>query len=77
MRQRGQSESRAEEPMAVLEKDLARALEIAGTIEVPATKARLLGAIASSVGTKEPETARSVLGQCISMLDEVKDPLAE
>jgi hypothetical protein len=77
MRQRGQSESRAEEAMAVLEKDPARALEIAGTIEVPATKARLLGAIASSVGTKEPETARSVLGQCISMLDEVKDPLAE
>jgi hypothetical protein len=60
--------------MAAVEKDPQKALEIARTIELPPTKARVLGKIASSVGTKDPETAKAVLGHCISMLDEVKDP---
>src|SRR6185295_19872697 len=34
----------------------------------------VLGAVARSVGQKDPETARSVLSQCIAALDDVKDP---
>ena len=48
MRQRAQAESLAAQAMAESEKDPRKALEIAGAIEIPALKARALGAIAGS-----------------------------
>jgi len=51
-----------------------KALEIAGSIEIPALKARALGAIASSAGKNDPEFAKGVLSRCSSMLSDIKDP---
>ncbi|PYT30797.1 MAG: hypothetical protein DMG58_13620 [Acidobacteria bacterium] len=74
MRQRAQAESLAAQAMAESEKDPRKALEIAGAIEIPALKARALGAIAGSVGKKDPEFAKGVLSRCSSMLSDIKDP---
>src|SRR4029077_5772576 len=58
-----------------LEKDPGKALDIARGIDEAPIKVRVLGVIASSVSKKDPATASAALGQCISMLDEIKDPL--
>jgi len=74
MRQRAQAESAAQSAIAMFDTNPGTALWVTGSIEIPAIRAQTLGIMASAASKKDPETARSVLGQCISMLKDVKDP---
>jgi len=74
MRIQGIARSRAEMANAAAKDDPDKALSIAKSIPDPAIQADVLGTIANSVTEKNPGLAKGVLGQCISMLDDVKDP---
>jgi len=73
-RLRGLAPNRAAQALDALKEDPDKALSIAKTIPEPSFQADVLGKIANSVGEKDPGTAKGMLGQCISMLDDIKDP---
>jgi len=73
-RLRGLARNRAEQALGALKEDPDKALSIAKTIPVASFQADVLGKIAGSVGEKDPGSAKGILGQCISMLDDIKDP---
>jgi len=73
-RLRGLARTRAQQALDALKEDPDKALSIAKTIPVASFQADVLGKIASSVGEKDPGSAKGLLGQCISMLDDIKDP---
>ncbi len=66
--------NRAAEALAALKEDPDKALSIAKTIPAASIRADVLGKIANSVGEKDPGSAKGILGQCISLLDDIKDP---
>jgi hypothetical protein len=62
------SRNRASEALDALKTDRDKALSIAKNIPSPAVRAEVLGKIANSASDK------GVLGQCISILDDIMDP---
>ncbi len=70
----GIARSRAAEAMEVARQDPQTALSLVRAIPSPAIQAQVLGSIARSVSEKDPTTAKSVLDQCIHILNELKDP---
>jgi hypothetical protein len=74
-RLRSLAESRAAETMAVMKEDPQKAVSMVKMIPVPAIQARVLGAIANSVGDNDSSTAKSVIGQCIRILEDLKEPM--
>ena len=66
--------SRVAAAMNAIQEDPDKALELVRAIPSPARQAEVLGAIARSVGEKDPGKAKSVLRQSIAMLDEIKNP---
>jgi len=73
-RLRALARNRGDQALDALKEDPDKALAMAKTIPVPAVQADVLGKIANSVGEKDPGSAKGILGQCISMLDDIKDP---
>ena len=74
-RLRALAESQAAKAIAALKEDPDRALSLAKMIPDPMIQANTLGSIANSVGSKDPDGAKGILGQCISILDDIKDPM--
>ena len=72
---RALARSRAAEALSVLKQNPQRALALVRGIPDPATQAEVLGSIARSVSDKDPATAKSVLDQCIQILDGIKSPM--
>jgi hypothetical protein len=70
----GLARNRAELALDALKEDPDKAMSIAKTIPVASFQADVLGKIANSVGEKDPGSAKGILGQCVSMLDDIKDP---
>ena len=65
----------ASQALAALKEDPDKALSLAKTIPDPSIQADVLGSIANSVGEKDAGAAKGILGQCISILDDIKDPM--
>jgi hypothetical protein len=74
MRFQAMATTRAEAALAALKDDPQKAISLAKTVPVPAMQAQVLGSIAQGVAEKDPATARSVLKQCLALVDELKDP---
>lgn len=71
----GMSNTIAEQAMAaVAKKELARAVDLAKTIPVPEKRVELLGRVASAAGSMDPGMGKSVIGECIDGLKDVKNP---
>jgi hypothetical protein len=68
------AESRAAAALAGLSSDPQRALDRVRTIPLPEKQAEVLGVIAQGVSEKDPQTARAILNQCVSILDNIQDP---
>jgi hypothetical protein len=68
------SSQRNAEAMAQVDADPRKALSIAGQIPMPDIRAETLGVIASKVSEKDAALAKSVLDQCVRMLDDIKEP---
>jgi hypothetical protein len=66
--------ARAAAANAALSESPERALSIAKTIPVPMFQAQALGNIAKAVAERDPGMAKGILGQCISLLDDLKQP---
>lgn len=68
------AKSRAAAAIAALSKDPEKALSLASEIPVADVRAYVLATIARSVAEDDPVTANAVLGKCMALLDEVKQP---
>jgi hypothetical protein len=66
--------SRASAALAQLSESPQKALDAVRSIPLPDKQAEVLGVIAQSVSGKDPEAARSILSQCVSLLDSIQDP---
>jgi hypothetical protein len=66
--------SRASAALAQLSENPQKALDAARSIPLPEKQAEALSVIAQSVSGKDPEVARSILSQCVSLLDTIQDP---
>ena len=74
-RLRALAQTQASQALAALKEDPDKALSLAKTIPDPSIQADVLGTIANSVGEKDAGAAKGLLGQCISILDDIKDPM--
>lgn len=66
--------TRASAARTAMKEDPQKALDMIPSIPLPEAQAELLGQIASSLGEKDPEKARSVLSRAAKLLTDVKEP---
>ncbi len=70
------SQAKAQEAMELARKDLQLGVSRAAEVADPTLKANALADIAEMAASKDPATAKSVIGQAITVMKEVKDPEA-
>jgi hypothetical protein len=70
------SEAKAQEALALARKDVQLGISRATEVPDPYLKASALAEIAQLAADKDPATAKSVIGQAIASMKEIKDPEA-